>query len=124
MLKELINKNVLISIGEPWDFVSNAGENILTGYIDLVSGENGTEWLRCNISPFSSKGNIITNVVAVKRYADQNFNSLLVSERITSNLLYEPTGRILDSDQIAEVLQEQTGMNFLVGSVQLAVSAS
>lgn len=120
MLEELINRKVLICVGEPWDFVSDAGENTLIGSVCLVSDKNRTEWLRCHVSPFIVEKNKITSVVAVHRYANQSFESLLKGEKITCNFLYEPTGKVLDSDQITEILRKKKGMDFLVGSIILA----
>ena len=120
MLKKLINKKVSISVGEPWDFVSDAGKNVLEGSVSLVSDENDTEWLRCDVSPFVFEKNTITSVIAVNRYADQSFKSLLQGKKITSNFLYEPTGKELNTERILDALEKQTGLNFLVGSIQLA----
>ncbi len=119
MLKKLINRKISISIGEPWDFISDAGENILKGSVTLVSDENGIEWLKCDVSAFCFEKNRITSVVAVNRYANQSFKSLLKGWKITSNFLYEPTGKDLDSIKVAEILKKQSGANFLVGSIQL-----
>lgn len=121
MLKKLINKRVSISVGEPWDFVSDAGKNILEGSVSLVSGESRTEWLRCDVSPFIFEKNTIMHVIVVNRYANQSFKSLLKGEKITSNFLYEPAGKELNTIQILEALQKKTGMNFLVGSIQLTL---
>ena len=118
-LKELIKEKVTISVGEPWDFTSDAGQNILKGTVSLVSNENETEWLKCDVSPFASEKYRITSVVAVNRYAKQSFELLLKGEKITANFLYEPNGRELDSTQISTVLQKQAGMKFLVGSIQV-----
>ena len=118
VLKKLINKKVTISVGEPWDFTSEAGQNILKGSVSLISNENETEWLKCDVSPFYSEKCRITSVVAVSRYAKQSFELLLKSDKITANFLYEPSGREVDSTQISTVLQKQTGMRFLVGSIQ------
>ena len=119
VLKKLINSKISISVGEPWDFVSDAGKNILKGSVSLVSDENGIEWLRCDVSAFDYENYRITSVIAVNRYADQSFKSLLKGEKIISNFLYEPTGKESDSNQISEVLKKKVGMNFLVGSIQL-----
>ncbi len=119
MFEKLINKKVIISVGEPWDFNSAAGQNIMKGSISLISNENETEWIKCEVSPFYSGKFRITNVVVVNRYQKQSFELLLKGARLTANILYEPTGKELDATQISTILQKKNGMEFLVGSIQI-----
>ena len=120
MLQKLIGKQIQISVGEPWDFVSEAGKNLLIGSVTLVSDKNETEWVKCNVSTFFSDKNKVTSLVAVHRYADQFFEVILKGEQVTANFLYDPNGKDLDSRQVSEILKKQSGARFLVGSIQLS----
>ena len=119
MLEKLINKKVVIAIGEPWNFESDAGENILNGTINLVSNESEIEWLRCDVSPFDFEGQEIKSVVAVHRYAHQSFQSLLDGEQVICNFMYESTGKELSAQQVSEIILKKIQINFLIGSIQL-----
>ena len=50
--KKLIGSLVEISVGEPWDFESEAGENILFGKILDVLEYDKEKTLICKVTPF------------------------------------------------------------------------
>ena len=119
MLKKLINRKVIISIGEPWNFISDAGKNILKGNVSLVSNDNEMEWLKCDVSTFYFGKYKIRSIIAVKRYAKQSLESLLNNEKVIANFLYEPTGKELGINQIKKIFKKKVEINFLVGSIKL-----
>ena len=119
----IVGRTVVASIGEPWDFRSAAGDNLLTGRV-VATSEPGApvEWLLCEVSPFVAGAHTITMVAAVRRHAgEEPLQRLLAYGTTHANLLYDPSGVPLTPDRIRAVLTASApaGVAFLVGSLRL-----
>jgi len=114
---KLIGKSFTASIGEPWDFTSTAGKNLLAGQIvDVIE-----DVLLCDVSPFEDKGVMIDQVVAVNRYiGSQDFlDSVLNKENTTANLMYAYDGHRFTRESALDELEKDQGITFLVGSLKV-----
>jgi len=129
----LVGRMIVASIGEPWDFRSAAGDNLLTGRVVAVSApDESVEWLLCDVSPFMIGTQTVSTVAAVRRYADEEPLQQLHARGTThANLLYDPSGSPLTPDRVRAALAASptvstAGVAFLVGSVRLqdAISAA
>lgn len=87
----LVGKTVLISVGEPWDFESPDGDNVLRGRIRTVrpgeepgeaAGSLAGEEIELEVTPFSAKGGEVAWLLARARYSDQKG----IIERLASGL--------------------------------------
>lgn len=103
--KSLVGKKVAVSVGEPWNFVSEAGPGTLEGRIVALS-EPGTDkddqWIELRVTPFlSEEGRKVNRVVAHARYYDESgiVEQLAAGERAPANLEYsqEVSERMRDS---------------------------
>ena len=114
---------MVASIGEPWDFSSAAGDNLLTGRISAVSSDaDPVEWLICEVSPFSAGTARITTVAAVRRYAgEEPIQQLQRRGEAHVHLLYDPSGAPLTASGVSAALHTGHGnLKHLVGSVRLS----
>ena len=120
-LPALLGRSLLASIGEPWDFTSAAGDNLLKGkVVETSDSDEATAWILCEVSPFTEGERVISQVVAVRRYeGDDLIERLGSSEPVGVNLLYAPDGSKLNPRRVRRVLEEQRGLKFLAGSIQL-----
>ena len=119
---DLIGRMVSVSIGEPWDFKSDAGPNRLEGSVTAVSGAaDAVQWCLCTVSEFRKDGNPVTTVGIVSRYAapDALVHRLARGERVGANLVYDASGRQLTADARRSALASKSGLAFLAGSVQV-----
>jgi hypothetical protein len=121
----LVGRAITASIGEPWDFRSAAGDNLLTGHIAATSapGES-VAWLICEVSQFIADGQTIVTVAAVRRHAGEEPVAALAAGRTTSaQLLYDRSGVTLTPARVRAVLAAPDvgsgGIGFLVGSIRL-----
>lgn len=67
----LVGREVKISIGEPWDFSSPDGDNVLEGRIEAVRpiGDLGDQEVHLAVTPFlSEEGRTIDRLVARRRH--------------------------------------------------------
>lgn len=118
----LVGKRIAVSIGEPWDFESSAGENRLEGVVTAVarSGESA-QWCLCAVSAFDCAGAKVSTVGVVDRYSEATPLSerLIQGESAHVNLPYDPTGNDLTPASLRKALSSQQGLRFLVGSVRV-----
>ena len=122
----LVGRAITASIGEPWDFRSAAGDNVLTGRIVATSAPGEpVEWLLCEVSPFMAGAQTVSTVAAVRRYANEEpLRQLQAHSSTHANLLYDPSGARLTPERVRAVLaapgSPSGGITFLVGSVRLS----
>ena len=118
----LVGRVIEASIGEPWDFTSDAGNGVLTGRIVSTSqpGE-ANEWIVCDVAPFRAGDRTITTVVATRRYrGEEPLQQLLLLGETHANLLYDPTGSPMTATRAREALRAASdGLAFLVGRLRL-----
>ncbi len=121
---DLIGKSFHVSIGEPWDFESNAGQNLMKGRIrEIVFDQTGSPLILCEVIPFSSSGRSISSIVAVNRY--QNTQDVIESLRLSGsaglNFIFRRSGEIFSVDNVETVLNRGADCSFLVGTMKLEI---
>lgn len=113
----LSGRAVTISVGEPWDFTSPDGENILAGRIASVFGDEGksdTQRVEIEVTPFEAEhGREVTRLIASARYEDAKgiIEHLAAGEDAEVNLSY--------ADQIPEEERNPKVSPFLIGGIRL-----
>jgi hypothetical protein len=120
---DLIGRRIVASIGEPWDFASSAGDNVLTGQVRAVSADGEpVEWLLCDVSPFTSDAATVRTVAAVRRYAgEEPIQQLHQRGEAHVHLLYDLTGAPLTASRISTALRTGQGdLKHLIGSIRLS----
>jgi hypothetical protein len=119
----LVGRRVVAAIGEPWDFTSTAGDNVLVGQITAVSpATEPVEWIVCAVSSFDVGGVTVSTVAAVRRYAgEEPIQQLQRHGEAHVHLLYDPTGATLTAARIHDALRAgHGGLKHLVGSLRFA----
>jgi hypothetical protein len=108
------------SVGEPWDFESDAGPNRISGHVEAVSPSASTSgWLLCQVEPFVHSGRTVDHVVAVLRYAStETFDDFCAGRRIGVNLVFDPSRGVVRSADVSAILATP-GHPFLAGSIQI-----
>jgi hypothetical protein len=125
----LVGRAIAASIGEPWDFSSAAGDNLLTGRIAAVSApDDAVGWLICDVSPFVADGQTISTVAAVRRYAgEEPMAALVTAQTAYAQLLYDRSGVALTAERVRAILAAPAvasgGISFLIGSIRLMPDA-
>jgi hypothetical protein len=116
----LVGSAIRGSVGEPWNFESEAGTNAVSGIVDAVSASGETpQWLLCRIRPFVYSGSNIEYVVVVLRYRKkETFNDLLAGKRIGVNLVFDPHGFLGSADGVPRLLTTPD-LPFLAGSIEV-----
>lgn len=116
---------VLGSVGEPWDFESDAGPNVIAGKVEAVSpAADSSGWILCRVKPFVHSGGAVDQVVAVLRYrSTDNFGDLCAGKRIGVNFVFEPGLALATEGDVVRLLT-RPGHPFLAGSLQLRQGAS
>lgn len=124
VVRLLETKNVEVSIGEPWNFESSAGQNRLEATVLSVeigkSNGNGEEdpeqSVLLEVTPFESEtGETVTQLVARARYTDdvaEFVKKLADGEAVSSNLSY--------SEQVKREDMPEGVSPFLIGSIRLS----
>jgi hypothetical protein len=118
----LVGRLVSASIGEPWDFESDAGQNRLDGRVTAVSAAtDSVQWCLCSVSEFRKDGNVVRTVGIVDRYAAQDAlpQRLARGERVGANFVYDAGGKDLTPGDLRSALGSTSGLAFLAGAVQL-----
>jgi hypothetical protein len=118
----IIGREVIATVGEPWNFVSTAGPNVLRGRVCLAStSDTPRSWCLCDVSPFDGAIGKVAIVAAVHRYngATPIPDALLRGDRVGVNLLYRDDGVPLDAIELERALVTKTGLLFLAGSIRL-----
>jgi hypothetical protein len=119
---DLVGRLFYASIGEPWDFESDAGQNRLEGKIrQIVFDRSGSPLLLCEVIPFLSSGKRISSVVAVNRYTgNQNLiDALSMSGSAILNFMFQRSGEVFSAEDIEAVLRRTLSCGFLVGTMKL-----
>lgn len=125
--KDLIGKKIECSIGEPWDFESEAGQNKITGEIIDISTEEDRklgvkDWVLCKIIPFNIEKNRISFVYASKRYVEDDLiKDLMDGKSVVCNFPYDRSGKELSNSKIREVYLNNNfeGFGGLTGSIKI-----
>ena len=110
------NKKFSAAIGEPWDFKSADGENILKGTINKVLTVNGDTILFAHTSDFFYEGIKITDVCMVSRYCGETLSAERDDEQ-TCNIYFSTEGKTICADGIEDFLNHAEKKSFLVGSI-------
>jgi hypothetical protein len=126
-IQDLIGKKIECSIGEPWDFESEAGQNKIKGEIIDISTEEDKKlgiknWVLCKIIPFSLEGKKITFFYASKRYTEDDLiKDLMNGKSVTCNFPYDKSGKELTGNRIRKAELEKNPENFgwLIGSIKI-----
>lgn len=114
----LAGRTVTISVGEPWDFASPDGENILRGRIAGVSNEEADKSesgrVYVDVTPFEAEAGIkVSRLAATARHRDGRslVELLAVGEEAAVNLSY--------ADRVPDREDRKTSP-FLIGGVRLS----
>lgn len=116
----LVGRRVSISVGEPWDFASEDGDNILNGEIvgveaSMEPGESEKQKVRLAVTPFTARtGHRIEHLTAHARYVEDVgiIERLARGEDAEVNLSYV--------DQVPEDERDPRGSPKLVGGFRLS----
>lgn len=115
--KHLVGRKVEISVGEPWDFSSADGENVLKGRIIDVrfdSNKPASQEVLIEVTPFKAKEGVSVEwLVATRRYRDSTtmVAHLAAGEAAEVNFGY--------GEQIPEGKEDPKGSPFLIGGFWL-----
>ena len=110
------------SIGEPWDFSSEAGENKIDGRVISVHETKKHEiLLLCEISKFKKDGKTIGQVVAVNRYKGAQDITIETAKNkgLGMNFVFLISGRELLIDDLQDFLSSSDEKGFIVGTFKL-----
>ena len=118
MARLLIGHEVVIGVGEPWNFEGPDGSGRLQGRIVAVNNveqADGKQSVSIDVTPFESEeGALITNLVGGHRYVDEAslVEQLATGERAPANLSY--THQVPEPKRIKNVVPK------LIGSIRLS----
>lgn len=111
------------SIGEPWNFTSQAGDNRLEGkIIHIEPDSDGNPLVLCKVSPFFFEMKGVDWVICSSRYSaiDQDVaKSLLSGDKAVLNCFFFP-GKPMPEGNLREMVNSTRSKHFLIGSVKLA----
>lgn len=128
---ELTERNVLLgrqfegSIGEPWNFVSSAGSNVLTGtLVDLSTRQRPHLRLLLDVVPFTYSGIEIRQIFASNRYEPTTrdmLSALAAGKSLTMNMGFHKDGRIIPTTAFESFDFERVNndVSFLIGELKL-----
>lgn len=115
----LVGRKVEISVGEPWDFESPDGRNVLNGRITAVGqddpNDHASQWLEVEVTPFEAEGGrSVDHLKAKGRYVLPTgiIDQMAVGESATVHLGY--------GDQVRKEDLPDGTSPFLIGGVSLA----
>ncbi len=115
----LVGSEVVVTVGEPWDFTSPDGEGVLLGRIVQVAhgdpAYTRTQRVRLAVTPFDAEGgHTVEYLTAHRRYADSTgiIEQLASGEDVDVNLSYE--------DQVSSQSLPEGVSPFLIGGIILA----
>ncbi len=121
-IENFIGLSFSASIGEPWDFSSEAGENKIYGRVIGVHETKKHEiLLLCEISKFKKDGKTIGQVVAVNRYkmAQDITIETAKNKGLGMNFVFLISGRELSIDDLQDFLSSSDEKSFIVGTFKL-----
>lgn len=109
------SKKGIISVGEPWNFTSPDGENIIKGHIIKMVSSTCLIFKANYVLDFrDSSGEIF---VLLPRYANENFNDIKGSNRyVPINALLLTTG---DESEMTEDQLEVEGKFVIIGDIRI-----
>lgn len=116
--KLLAGRAVEVSVGEPWDFSSPDGANLLRGRIASVSAEgtaSADQEVVLEVTPFEAEGGVIVSRLrASLRHVDETgiIEYLVTGGKAIANMSYR--------EQIPEGSRDPRSSQFLIGSFRLA----
>lgn len=116
-IEDLIGSKVVVSVGEPWDFDSEDGQNVLFGEITAASEPYipvRDQRVEVAVTPFTARdGSNVDYLVAVSRYQDDVgiVEYLLAGSAIEVNLHYD--------EQVQLQNMPEGSSPFLIGGVHL-----
>lgn len=125
--KRLFGKTVDISIGEPWGFVSEAGQNKLKGIILATSNAmSDKDWMLLNVSEFNHGDKTIGTIVGVNRYTSSQdiFGEIEKGHDVILNFMFPIDGHELKPETVLVDLHNDSSLSFLVGSLNAKPSVS
>ncbi len=120
---ELIGRNILASIGEPWDFLSEDGDGRLVGKItDVWFDKDNEPLICCRVSRFVEKSKVISDILLVNRYCSEQhlIETLLAGKPVVVNMMFRVDGKPFEQENIEKTLLDRKNVSFLIGSVTLA----
>ncbi|NIX77458.1 hypothetical protein [Microvirga terricola] len=122
-IARLIGRAVECSVGEPWDFQSEAGQNRLTGVIIAAAApDDNPSRVLCRVSKFTSSDHSVNYIQATTRSASSGdlIESLLAGERVPSNLAFRYSWNNPEAVTFLDTRQPITDGTWLIGSIRLA----
>ncbi len=99
----IVGERLEASIGEPWNFVSEAGDNKLIGVVSAVSDNTSNdEWLLIKVSPFQYKGKNIQQVIGINRYLSTQdiLAELAGGHSVVLNFMFPVDGHELEKNTV------------------------
>lgn len=124
-VNDLVGLSFYASIGEPWDFESDAGPNKLLGTIQQIAfDQSGNPLLLCEVVPFSFSKSRIHQVVAVNRYRGSQdvIDAMRTKGAATLNFMFQKSGHALPEISMNAALSafsDTANCSFLVGTMHL-----
>ena len=120
---DLVGLSFSASIGEPWDFESDAGPNRLQGTIQMIAlDQRDNPLLLCEVVPFSFSTKRIHQVIAVNRYCGSQdvIEALRTMGEATLDFCFLKSGDVLPEISIETDLSDRSKWSFLVGRMYLS----
>lgn len=117
-----IGMHFTASIGEPWDFISEAGENNIEGrVVGVRETEKHGVLLLCKISKFIKDGKEIGQVVAVNRYKGSQIIAINTAKDkgLGLNFIFPVSGKELAISDLQDFLDGNDEKSFIVGTFRL-----
>jgi hypothetical protein len=123
-MNALIGRAIECSIGEPWDFESVAGRNLLIGPVLATADAKsvGSEAVLCKVSTFQVAGHPVNMVQATKRHAIPGdlIEQLLAGEEVSCNLSYQYHWLDLGKPEFLDTRKAIPSGGWLIGSIRLS----
>ncbi|MEW6637995.1 MAG: hypothetical protein AB1425_14415 [Actinomycetota bacterium] len=114
----LVGRAVVVDVGEPWDFKSSDGQNVLKGRIKEVhrgEGDLRDQRIVIEVTPFTAEGGaVVDRLTATRRYKDETgiIEQVAAGQTAPANLYY--------GDQVSPENLPEGVSPFLIGGVRLA----
>ena len=116
---DLLSSKVRFSVGEPWDFVSSLGDNVLEGVVIGVScKESSKPWVLCDVNDFVHNGVCVSSLIISSRQASVGMlESLCRDKHVSGNLLFSPSGGCILPENVPALLDQE--LPFLIGVAEI-----
>lgn len=115
-------KHIFASIGEPWDFISSAGDNKLTGIVqDSLFNENFS-CILCTVSPFIYNNIKIDTLIVQNRRGEVqklSIENALSRNGIEANFYFKKDGSPLNLEDFFHKKISKENISFLIGTIYL-----